>query len=259
MTSFRTALPPANQPPLFHVDSTRARTTSSKTTRRIEDSGPRAHDRRDVFNARLLSGVTLVGPYDIPRIEPCALVPKALVAFSDAMAKATRDADAWIHFYEDDYRFMRLWHAPEKYFDRLRSFAGVIAPDFSVYRNMPVAQQIEHTYRNQLLGARMQTDGFNVIANVRVSGRSSVPYSLAGTPCHSTIALGLHGCTRDRTNRRHVQEEIRIICDELSPARIVVYGSAAYGVLDYPRELGVPVHVFSPDTFTRSRTKKAVA
>ena len=47
------------------------------------------------------------------------------------------------------------------------------------------------TYRNPLLRARMQADGISVISNIRLSGRESVPYALAGNPRHSTVAPGL--------------------------------------------------------------------
>lgn len=216
-------------------------------------------DRRDVFNARLVDGLTLVGPYEIPRINPCTLVPKALMAFSEISACRRPDKDVWVHFYEDDYRFARLWNAPEKYMIRLAQFGGVISPDFSLYRNMPAAQKIFNAYRNQLLGARMQAAGIHVVANVRLSGRESIPYALAGIPEHATVALGLTGCTRDPANRRHVKEEVRIICDELTPANVVAYGSDAYGVLDYPIQLGIPVHVFHADSFVRVNTRKAAA
>ena len=122
---------------------------------------------------------------------------------------------------------------------------------------MPRAQQIYNIYRNQLLGASMQADGCNVIPNVRLSGRDSVPFAIAGIPSCSTLALGLHGCTKQRDNRSHVVEEIRMICDLCAPANLVVYGSAAYDVLDYPRELGIPVHVYAPDSFRRSAFRKA--
>ena len=259
MTSPRAALPGGDQLPLFDLVWPMNLGTAPPTTRRATaPSGP-LRDRRDVFNARLLDGLTLVGPYEIPRIEPCTQVTSSLICFSEASALRVPDPDAWVHFYEDDYRFVRLWHAPTRHFRRLAGFAGVISPDFSLYRNMPVAQKIDHTYRNQLLGARMQADGINVIANVRLSGRGSVPYALAGAPRRSTVALGLIGCIRDSTNRRHVLEEVRILCDELAPANLVVYGSGAYGVLDYPREQGIPVHLFPADTYARSKARRAAA
>lgn len=259
MTSTRSSLPGSDQLPLFDLQWPRQDSATPKEARHVGPVTYPGRDRRDVFNARLLAGLTLVGPYEIPKIHPCTGVPNNLISFSESNALRKPDPDTWVHFYEDDYRFIRLWNDPERYFRRLARFAGVVSPDFSVYRNMPVAQKIEHTYRNQLLGARMQADGINVLANIRLSGRESITYALAGAPRHSTIALGLNGCVKDQANRRHVVEEIRIVCDELAPAHLVVYGSAAYHVLDYPREQGIPVHLFSADAFTRSQTRKAVA
>ena len=259
MRSTRTTLPFSDQLPLFDLQWSREDRTDPKEARHaslVADSG---RDRQDVFNARLLAGLTLVGPYEIPKIDPCTHVPDNLISFSEASALRSPDPETWVHFYEDDYRFIRLWNDPERHLRWLARFAGVVSPDFSIYRNMPVAQKIAHTYRNQLLGARMQADGISVISNIRLSGRESVPYALAGAPRHSTVAIGLHGCIQDPANRRLVVEEVRIVCDELAPAHLVVYGSAAYHVLDYPREQGIPVHAFPADTFTRSQTRKAVA
>jgi len=167
------------------------------------------------------------------------------------------DPEAWVHGYEDDYKTERLWASPEQYFKKFRGFAGVISPDYSTYRNLPKAQQIHNIFRNQLLGARMQADGHNVIPNVRLSGRNSVPYALAGVPLRSTLAIGLYGCTKSRENRPRVIEEIRFICDTCMPTSLVVYGSDAYGVLKYPLARGIPVHVYAPDSFLRSSFRKA--
>jgi len=259
MTSTRATLSPHGQLPLFDLVWPQVEYVAPMASRTVNVVSSSRRDRRDVFNARLLDGLTLVGPYEIPRIDLCTEVPEKLIPFSEASACGKPERNAWVHFYEDDYRFARMWHAPERYLDRLARFSGVICPDFSVYRNMPVAQKIANTYRNQLLGAWMQATGIHVIANVRLSGRESIPYALAGIPRHATVALGLTGCTRDLGNRSHVVEEVRILCDELAPANIVVYGSAAFGVIDYPLQRGIPVHVFGADSFVRSNTRKAAA
>lgn len=258
MTSVRHTLPPPAQAALFPLEAQELpRQRIPQVSCITEPAGNAPHDRRDVFNGRLIKGLTLVGHYDIPKIEACTLVPDRLIAFSEAVGKGEPDPTAWVHGYEDDYKTERLWRSPEKYFEKLRGFAGVICPDHSSYRNMSRALKIYNVYRNQLLGASMQADGHSVIPNVRLSGRDSVPYALAGIPRRSTLAVGLHGCTRLRENRSHVVEEIRMICDFCEPVNLVVYGSAAYGVLDYPRELGIPVHVFAPDSFRRSESREA--
>ena len=223
----------------------------------VETSELARRDKRDVFNGRLLSGLTVVGYYGIPQIQSSDLVPDKLISFSEAMAARQVDPEAWVHFYEDDDRFVRFWNRPEAYIEKLRRFGGVISPDHSVYRNMVPAQQIESTFKNQLLGAWMQACGLDVIANVRLSGHESVPYALAGIPRHSTLSLGLHGCTRARENRAHVIEEIGLICDHCDPSALLVYGSSAYGVLDEPRSRGISVHLFPPDTRRRSEVREA--
>jgi hypothetical protein len=251
VSSHRTTLSPVDQLALFAAER--------DALPRFRARAATGRDLRDTFNGRLLKGVTLVGPYDIPRIEGSQFVPGSLMAFSEAMAMSRPDARAWVHFYEDDYRFRRLWTAPERYLNRLRQFAGVISPDFSVYRNMPVALKIEHTYRNQLLGAWLQARGLNVIPNVRLSGHASVPYALAGVPRQSSIAIGLHGCTRNKANRIHVLEEIRLICDLQEPTSLIVYGSDAFRVLDHAREVGIPVHLYRPDSYRRGSSRKGAA
>lgn len=252
VTSVKQALRAANHPALFAIGPSDSGAPGTAVTQIDNDVQSARRDRRDVFNGRLLSGLTLVGPYEIPKIHACTLVPDRLIAFSEALGMSRPDPQAWVHGYEDDCKIERFWRSPDRYFPKLRGFAGVICPDHSTYRNLPNAQRIYNIYRNQLLGARMQADGFNVITNVRLSGRDSVPYALAGVPSHSTLALGLHGCTRSRENRPHVIDEIRIICDSCKPANLVVYGSAAYGVLNYPLALDIPVYVYAPDSFRRS-------
>lgn len=257
MTSLRRTIP-SDQPTLFQIDPIDTY-EHREMSAPAEDPAPTVrHDRPDVFNGRLLAGLTLVGPHEIPKVDPCGLVPDRLIAFSEAVGMSKPDPRAWVHSYEDDYRAAeRFWRSPEKYFHKLRGFAGIICPDHSTYRNMPAAQKIYNTYRNQLLGARLQADGQNVIANVRLSGRDSIPYALAGIPVCSTIAVGLHGCTKPRENRKHVIEEIQILCDYCTPTDLVIYGSAAYGVLNYPLALRIPVHLFVPDSFKRSSSRAA--
>ena len=257
MTSHRRTLVPPDELTLFPMDITWPREpfVLDETPATVPPPG---RDRRDVFNARLLTGLKTVGYYGIPKMLATTSAPERLVAFSEAVSrKALPNKGAWVHFYEDDYRFSRFWTNPEKYFDKLAAYGGVISPDHSLYRNMPTAQRISHTYQNQLLGAWLQAAGVDVIANVRLSGPASVPYALAGVPQRSTLAVGLNGCTKDKENREHVIEEIKMIVDLCRPTALVVYGSEKYGVLDYPLVMGVEVHVFKPDTRRRSKSREA--
>lgn len=256
MTSVRRTLPPTDSPTLFTLESLNFNHGAAPVP---AQSSRWRRSRARWQNHHLLEGSTLVRPYDIPLMSRCDHVPEKLVAFSEVRSAVSLSGQQWVHFYEEDLRFEGIWSAPERYLPMLRKAGGVIAPDFSVYRNMPFAEKVHNTYRNFLLGAWLQREGLNVIPNVRLSGQTSTSWALAGVPNRSTLAVGLHGCTRDVENRAHVKREIRLLCDEKRPANLVVYGSSAYGVLDYPQEIGIPVHEFRPDSHTRSVTRKDVA
>ena len=91
---------------------------------------------RDVFNAFLVALATYAGFFEIPVIWPCHEVPNRLVPFSKAIG--CKDHDQWVHFYEFDYLFERLWRDPRRYLPILKRYNGVILPDFSLYRDMPL-------------------------------------------------------------------------------------------------------------------------
>jgi hypothetical protein len=102
MTSFKRTLRPLEQSVLFEIGVESDPTRVALPTRVAERPTKKARDRRDVFNGRLLDGLTLVGPHDIPKIDACSLVPERLIAFTEASKMGQPDPQAWVHAYEDD-------------------------------------------------------------------------------------------------------------------------------------------------------------
>jgi hypothetical protein len=41
-----------------------------------------------------------------------------------------------LHFFLDDYKFKAVYDYPEKYIARLKSFSGMLSPDFSLYTDI---------------------------------------------------------------------------------------------------------------------------
>ena len=203
----------------------------------------KSHSRRDVFHAWLVEGAEFVGAYDIPALKPVDARPERLVPFSKAMGAARPDPETFVHFYEDDYRFERLWNNPKAYVARLSCFAGVIMPDFSICVDFPEALKIWNTYRNFALASWLQSQGLTVVPNVR-NEPGSDEYSLKPVPKTSTIAIGTHGCVKRRDDRRRLARDIRHAIDYCEPTRVLVYGSDAYGVLDYVRSTGVETMLY---------------
>lgn len=105
---------------------------------------------KDVFNAFLVELAYYAGIFEFPIIQPTYWIPNKLIAFSKAIS--CPEKDQWVHFFEDDYLFERIWKNPGRYLNILRRYNGVILPDFSLYRDMPYVMQLWNIYRSRAIG-----------------------------------------------------------------------------------------------------------
>ena len=61
---------------------------------------------RDVWNAFLVAVAHFAGFFEFPVIFPTYEVPNRLVSFSKAVNCG--DRDQWVHFFEDDFHFVKV-------------------------------------------------------------------------------------------------------------------------------------------------------
>jgi len=205
---------------------------------------------RDVFHSFLVSDATYDGIIEIPVIEPVNQLPNRLISFSKAMN--TVDYNQWVHFYEDDSGFERVWNRPNYYLPQLKKFNGVITPDFSLYRDMPLVMQQWNTYRGKALGHWWQSQGLVVLPNVRTADKRSFAFSCYGVPHGSPICIGTHGCLRIRKERELFKAGLSYVINELTPSHIVFYGSLPTDVIEICSASKVKVLRF-PSEFALSR------
>ncbi len=200
---------------------------------------------RDVWNAFLVSSADYEGFFEFPVIQPENSVPNQLVSFSKAIRSS--DYNQWVHFFEDDYLFERIWRNPKRYLSILRRFNGVILPDFSVYRDMPYAMQLWNIYRSRAIGSWLQKNGVKVIVNIRYGDDRTYGFSCDGVPHGCTIAVGTHGTLKRSDDRRCFVEGLEVVIGKLQPSVIVVYGSAPENVFGAYREKGIKIVQFDSD------------
>ncbi|MCD7727285.1 MAG: DUF4417 domain-containing protein [Ruminococcus sp.] len=200
---------------------------------------------KDVFNAFLVKNATYDGNLEIPCIKPEYQIPNKLIAFSKALRSS--DTNAWVHFYEDDVKFERIWKNPSKYLPVLKKFKGVISPDFSVYRDMPLVMQQWNIYRDRALGHWLQENSVSVIPNVRVGDSRTYDTACCGIAKHSTIAVGSHGCIKLLSERSYFQNGLRAIVSKLEPTTIVVYGTAPDYIFSEYIAAGINIIQFDSD------------
>lgn len=210
---------------------------------------------RDVFKSFLVRKAHFDGKLEMPVIEPEQIVPTKIISFSEALR--SNEYDAWIHFYEDDASFERLWNNPKRYLPVLKRFAGIITPDFSLYRDMPLVMQEWNTYRGRAIGAWAQAEGIHVICNVRVGDDRSFEFCCLGVPKYNTIAVGSHGCIKVKEDRQWFSMGLANIIHKVHPATIIVYGTKPDELFKQYEDAGIMVICFKSEC-ARSHLKEAV-
>lgn len=209
-------------------------------------------DVKDVFHAYLVKNADFSGYYEMPKTEYCKEIPSGLISFSKAMYKD--DFNSFVHFYEHDYKYEKLWNRPEKYISRLKKFKGVISPDFSLYRDMPLAMQIWNNYRNRVLCYYFSANGIDVIPNVRFSDERSYEFCFEGIGKEGVISVGTHGCIKRKEDKEYFKKGIDETIRRLSPKTIVVYGSVNNNIFENCIKSGVKILPFESE-FSLSRKK----
>lgn len=204
------------------------------------------------YNLNLIKFCTFAGDLDMPVLEACPLMPEKLVPFHKAIhsQKGTKTSEACVHFFLDDYQFERFWNAPERYLTCLSRYGGVLAPDFSLYVDMPKAMQIWNTYRNRLLAAWLQYKGFDIIPVASWSDYGSYDFCFAGMPIGGTFAISTIGTLKSIESRRLFGAGYRAFLDHCKPDALVIYGQHA-DVIDITP--GITVRYFENENIKRVR------
>lgn len=186
----------------------------------------------DGFNPELAKGAKFAGLFEFPVINPVSLdkYPKFLVPFSERN-RIANPAEAFVVFYEHDDNFVDIIRSPFDYIDDLKRFAGVISPDNSVYRDIPLVVQLANIYRNRLIGSFLQGRGILVVPNIRWgdertynSGPFGEAAAFVSAPKRSVVAVGCYGCARGIENAEHFTKGFFAMLENLEPKAVLIYG-----------------------------------
>ena len=206
----------------------------------------------DVFHAFLVENADFDGYIELPVIKTSDKSPEKVVSFSKAMTKSWTDFDCWVVFYEHDKEFERLWNNPKQYLDKLKKFKGVISPDFSLYRNMPLVMQMWNTYRGRAVACWLQNNGVVIIPNLRYGDERTFSFCFDGIEENKTVAVGTHGCIKRKEDKIFFKVGLARMVQRLSPKTIIVYGSAADNIFKPYKDMGIKIIAFESE-FSKSR------
>ncbi len=208
----------------------------------------------DVFRSYLVKDATFAGELEIPTLKPVDLLPGEMKPFSQAIS--SRKRHIWVHFYEDDAKFERIWNNPKRYLKMLGEFDGVISPDFSLYRDMPLVMQYWNIYRSRAFAHALQSAGVPVIPNIRFGDSRTWEACCLGIPVNSAIAVGSHGNLKNAEDRRHFTAGLDYVVKAVRPTTIVVYGAAPDSIFGVYIKQSIRVASFTSE-FASSRETSA--
>lgn len=186
----------------------------------------------DGFRSDLVNGATFQGIFEIPELPKPKemIIPKNIIPVTSM--KYTKNHSEFVGFYVHDIKFSDVLTSTDDYLDELSKFPGVISPDCSLYRDMPLCLQIANTYMNRAVAHHLQSKGLYVIPNVRWGDERSYtrclfpePFAFTGIPKHSIVSIGSYGCIYSSEDKKYFYAGLKAMLDELEPKIVIVYGS----------------------------------
>lgn len=205
--------------------------------------------RYDVFKSYLVANASYSSGDELPILHTSNQIPNKCITFSEALR--TKDFNQWVVFYEHDYMFERVWHNPQQYLNLLKRFNGVISPDFSLYRSMPLVLQKWSTYKGRALANWWYENGIEIIPNVRFADERTYDFAFSGIDKNSTIAVGTHGCIRTKEDKFYFKNGLEELVKQLCPKTIIVYGEAPDTIFKIYEDKGINIINFKNNYYEK--------
>ena len=185
----------------------------------------------DGFYSHLVADAEFEGLLEIPCLkhEDRIVIPNDMIPFDKR--NIISDKDCFIHFYMHDTTFKQFLNSTDRYVEQMKNFSGVVTPDCSLYRDMPLNLQITNTYFNRACGRYLQEQGVYVIPNIRWGDERSylplfneIPFAFAGVQKEHIVSISTHGCIKGEENKRYFKEGLKEMLNYLSPRVVLVHG-----------------------------------
>lgn len=187
----------------------------------------------DGFNSKLIETAFFESLLEIPILEAPKeiIIPAVAVPFSKRAA-ITDPTKEMLVFYEQDPIFRGFVSVPQNYIDELKSIQIISTPDCSLYRDMPLWEQIANIGVSRSVGYYLQQQGKYVIPNARWGDERTYSKHLfgfapafSGIPKNSIVSIGTYGCSQKREDKYFLEAGLEAMLTELTPQVVIVYGS----------------------------------
>ncbi len=165
-----------------------------------------------------------VGKYGMPLIkrQNIDLDKIELLAFTKTKHNDEENQNKTIHFFTYDWNFQSVYEKPEESLEKLDQYYALLTPEFSTYKDMPLARQIDSVFKNRWCGAFWQKQGMIVIPTISWGSIPCLEFCFDGIEKGSVVAVSTY--TRE-DNRDDFMLGYNKMLEIIEPSAIICYGT----------------------------------
>ena len=165
-----------------------------------------------------------VGKYGMPLIkrQDIDLDKIELLVFTKTKHNDEENQSKTIHFFTYDWNFESVFEKPEESLEKLDQYYALLTPEFSTYKDMPLARQIDSVFKNRWCGAFWQKQGMKVIPTVSWGSIPCLEFCFDGIEKGSVVAVSTY--TRE-DNKEGFMLGYNKMLEIIEPSAIICYGT----------------------------------
>lgn len=165
-----------------------------------------------------------VGKYGMPLIkrQNIDLDKIELLAFTKTKHNDEENQNKTIHFFTYDWNFQSVYEKPEESLEKLDQYYALLTPEFSTYKDMPLARQIDSIFKSRWCGAFWQKQGMIVIPTISWGSIPCLEFCFDGIEKGSVVAVSTY--TRE-DNRDDFMLGYNKMLEIIEPSAIICYGT----------------------------------
>lgn len=217
----------------------------------------------DGFNSKLIETAFFESFLEIPLLEAPKeiIIPTVAIPFSKRKA-ITNPMEEMLVFYEQDPEFREFVSVPQNFDTELKSVHIVSTPDCSLYRDMPLWEQLANIGVSRSVGYYLQQQEKYVIPNARWGDERTYTNQLfdtapafSGIPKNSIVSIGTYGCSKSKEDKYFLEAGLEAMLNELAPTDVIVYGSYNHKIFGKYEHYARFHHLPDWATYVHSRKK----
>jgi len=101
--------------------------------------------------------------------------------------------------------------------------------------------QIWNTYRNRALAYWLQSNGVNIVPNVRWGDERTYDFAFEGLEQGGTIAISTNGCIRNKVDRYYFKKGLEKMITVLKPDTIINYSCTPNDIFLPHKKMGMEI------------------